>query len=76
MKCPCCGRADLVHEVRDIRFEDSGLSMVIPHVEGDYCPSCGEVLLDALNGDRYSELAAAFEERVRENRLARRAQVS
>ena len=64
MKCPGCGGAELVHDVRDIPMECSGVRKIIPEVEGDYCPSCGEVLLDRVNGDRYSAMVSDFERSV------------
>ena len=65
MKCPCCGAADLVHEKCPLHFECGGETIEIPDVEGDYCPTCREVLMDAENGNRYHDLAHAFEEKVR-----------
>lgn len=66
MKCPCCGAAELVHDIRDLAFRYRNQATVIPEVEGDYCPACGEVILDAANGDRFTLLAQAFENEVNE----------
>ena len=31
---------------------------------GDFCPACGEVILDREQGDRYSELVGLFQRQV------------
>ena len=56
MKCPCCGAAELIHDTRDIPYVYKGESTAIPDVTGDFCPACGEVVLNREHGDRYSEL--------------------
>lgn len=58
MKCPCCGGAELVRDTREI--DANGVPVVIT---GDFCPSCGECVLDRENGDRYG--AALSEARSR-----------
>lgn len=64
MKCPCCGAAELVHDTRDIVRTYKGQSRTIPAVTGDFCPSCGETVLDRVNGDRYSELVSQFHRKI------------
>ncbi|ADJ64012.1 MULTISPECIES: type II toxin-antitoxin system MqsA family antitoxin [Herbaspirillum] len=64
MKCPCCGAAELVHETRDLPYTYKGESTLIAQVKGDFCPACGEVLLDREHGDRYSELIGQFQRKV------------
>lgn len=54
MKCPNCGAAKLVHDTRDMPYTYKGESTLIPAVTGDYCPACGEVLLDAAESRRTS----------------------
>ena len=63
MKCPCCGAAELIHDTRDMPYVYKGESTTIPTVTGDFCPACGEVVLNREHGDRYSELLGAFAER-------------
>jgi HTH-type transcriptional regulator/antitoxin MqsA len=41
-----------------------GETTAIPAVVGDFCPACGEAVLDREHGDRYSELIGAFQRRV------------
>ena len=60
MKCPCCGAAELNHDTRDVPYTYKGETTTIPEVTGDFCQACGEIILDRLQGDRYSELIGAF----------------
>ncbi|WP_374475076.1 type II toxin-antitoxin system MqsA family antitoxin [Zoogloea sp.] len=64
MKCPVCGSAELVHDTRDIPHIYKGETTVIPAVTGDFCPSCGEVILDKEYGDRLSQLMGIFQRQV------------
>src|SRR6218665_1612855 len=61
MKCPCCGAAALIHDTRDMRYTYKGESTTVPTVTGDFCPACGEVVLDREHGDRYSEWVGSFQ---------------
>lgn len=56
MKCPCCGAAELTHDTRDVRHTHNGEATSIPAVIGEFCPACGEVILNREQGDRYSGL--------------------
>lgn len=64
MKCPCCGAAELIHDTRDMPYTYKGETTTMPAVTGDFCPACGEVLLDREHGDRYSELLGQFQRQV------------
>jgi HTH-type transcriptional regulator/antitoxin MqsA len=59
-----CGAAELVHGTRDMPYSYNSERTVIPAVTGDFCPACNEVLLDAQQGDRYSEMITAFNKQV------------
>jgi len=61
MKCPVCGAAELIHDTRDIPYTYKGEDTTIPAVTGDYCPACGEILLDREQGDRYMKLIEQFQ---------------
>ena len=61
MKCPCCGAAELIHDTRDMSYTYKGETTTIPAVTGDFCPACGEVVLNREHGDRYSEWVGLFE---------------
>ncbi|MBV8624343.1 MAG: type II toxin-antitoxin system MqsA family antitoxin [Herbaspirillum sp.] len=64
MQCPSCGAARLVRDTRDLPYTYKGQQTTIDAVTGDFCPACGEVLLDREHGDRYSELIGRFQRQV------------
>ncbi|MNE77615.1 Antitoxin MqsA [compost metagenome] len=64
MRCPVCGDAVLVHDTRDLPYNYKGESTVISGVEGDYCPACGESVLDAAESQRVSAAMLAFNKQV------------
>ncbi|MFY8082980.1 MAG: type II toxin-antitoxin system MqsA family antitoxin [Rubrivivax sp.] len=64
MKCPVCGAAELIHDTRDVPYVYKGEATTIPAVTGDFCPACGEVVLDREHGDRYSEAIGLFQRQV------------
>lgn len=64
MKCPSCGAAELSHDTRDLQYVYKGEETTVPEVTGEFCPACGEVVLDREQGDRYSEWVGAFQRQV------------
>jgi HTH-type transcriptional regulator/antitoxin MqsA len=64
MKCPCCGAAKLIQDTRDMSYTYKGENTTIPAVTGDFCPACGEVVLNREHGDRYSEMLGQFQRQV------------
>ncbi|MCW5220195.1 type II toxin-antitoxin system MqsA family antitoxin [Verminephrobacter aporrectodeae subsp. tuberculatae] len=64
MKCPCCSAAELIPDTRDIHYIYKGEATVIPKVTGEFCPACGEVILNREHGDRYSDLLGQFQRQV------------
>ena len=64
MKCPICAEADLVHDTRDIPYTYKGEMTTIPAVTGDFCPACGETVLDAAESARTSALMLGFNKQV------------
>ena len=54
MKCPSCGKANLVRRTRDMPYTYKGESTTILAVTGDYCPACGEAVLDLAESARTS----------------------
>jgi len=64
MQCPCCGAAELIHDTRDMSYTYKGETTSIPAVTGDFCPACGEAVLNREHGDRYSELIGLFQRQV------------
>lgn len=64
MQCPICASAELTHDTRDISYTYKGETTVIPNVTGDFCPACGESILEATEARRVSNLMAAFRKQV------------
>ena len=62
--CPVCGEAELVADCRSITATIKGQQITVPNVRADFCPACGEGILDRENGDRYgAALALARQQR-------------
>ncbi|GFN45741.1 antitoxin [Candidatus Regiella insecticola] len=64
MKCPLCGAADLIRDVRDLPHTYKGETTVIPMVEGDYCPACNDVVICAHHASRVSTAMLSFNKQV------------
>lgn len=64
MKCPSCAAAKLVHDTRDMPYTYKGESTMITAVTGDFCPACGEVVLDAAESTRTSAAMLEFNKQV------------
>jgi len=62
-KCPACGAAELVHDTRELPYTYKGETTTIPAVAGDYCPACGESVLDAAQSARVSAAMLVFNRR-------------
>ena len=60
MKCPSCGSAELVYDTRDRPLTYKGQTTIIPAVTGEFCPACGDVVLDHGQGNRVGAVAGAF----------------
>jgi len=64
MKCPSCGAAKLVRDTRDTPYTYKGEETTMPAVTGDYCPACGEAVLDMGESVRTSALMLEFNKQV------------
>ena len=64
MKCPVCGSAELVHDVRDIPYTYKGKTTFIPQVEADFCPVCGESLSAPDKSRRMMGLIGGFHKQI------------
>jgi HTH-type transcriptional regulator / antitoxin MqsA len=64
MKCPSCAMADLISDVRDVPYTYKGESTTISMVKGDFCPACGDSVLDALESRRVSAAMLEFNKQV------------
>lgn len=64
MKCPMCAAAKLVHDTRDMPYTYKGESTTISAVAGDFCPACGEAVLDNTESSRVSAAMLAFNKQI------------
>ena len=64
MKCPVCGDAELINDTRDIPYTYKGELTSLSCVTGDFCPSCGEAVLDSMESVRISALMSEFNQEV------------
>ena len=64
MKCPGCGAANLVHDTRDLPYTYKGETSILPRVTGNFCPACGESVLDAAESRRTMNLMLEFNKQV------------
>ena len=64
MKCSCCGAAELIHHTRNMPHIYKGETTTIPAVTGEFCPACGEIILNREHGDRYSKSLGQFQRQV------------
>lgn len=64
MKCPICGQADLIHDVRDIPYTYKGETTIIPAVEADFCPACSESITSSEESRRIMAAMQAFQKEV------------
>ncbi|WP_413742385.1 type II toxin-antitoxin system MqsA family antitoxin [Sodalis sp. RH15] len=70
MKCPICGSADLVHQTRDVPFIYKGHKFVIGDVTGDFCPACGESILDSTESEAFMTKTMQCRKRVNNEIIA------
>ena len=64
MKCPLCAKVELVHDTRDMPYTYKNESTTLPAVTGDFCPVCGEAVLDMNEAERTSLLMREFGKQV------------
>ena len=64
MNCPICGAAELVHDTRDIPHTYKGEVTTLHAVTADFCPACGESVLDAKESRRVSQLMREFRQQI------------
>lgn len=64
MKCPICAEAELVRDTRDMPYIYKGESTILPNVTGDFCPACGEAILDMNEAERTGALMREFSKQV------------
>lgn len=64
MKCPSCGAAELVRATRSLSHRYKGQSTRFRRVSGNWCRSCGEVVLGMAEARRVGALVDAFNREV------------
>jgi HTH-type transcriptional regulator / antitoxin MqsA len=64
MKCPSCAKAKLVRDTRDTPYTYKGESTILAAVTGEFCPACGELVLDPNESQRVSTLMIEFNKEV------------
>jgi HTH-type transcriptional regulator / antitoxin MqsA len=64
MQCPSCAMADLISDVRDLPYTYKGEPTTIPMVVGDFCPACGDSVLDMAESARVSAAMLEFNKQV------------
>lgn len=64
MKCPACGAAELAQETRDMPYVYKGEQTIIASVQGDYCSSCDEIILDDAEARRVNAAMHDFNKQV------------
>lgn len=64
MKCPVCGSAELIHDIRDLPHTYKGETTVIPSVTADFCPACDESITDKAESERVMREMQTFNRQV------------
>src|SRR5689334_12311902 len=64
MQCPICGVSKLIHDTRDIPYTYKGETTVIEDITGDFCPACGEIILEPTEARRFGKLIHNFNKQV------------
>lgn len=64
MKCPHCGAATLVPDTRDLPYTYKSETTTIPAVTADWCPACGEAVMEMNESQRVSQAMLEFNKQV------------
>lgn len=64
MKCPSCAAAEMVQDTEDLLHTYEGEFTTIQAVTGDFCSTCGEVVLNAAESARVSGAMLKFNKQV------------
>ena len=59
-----CAEAELLQDTCDLPYTYKGESTMIPAVTGEFCPACGEVVLDPKESARSSAMMLDFNKQV------------
>lgn len=75
MKCPECGKAEMLRDVREAAFTYKGRTLMVPAQPGLYCPACGEAVFNDAEADRYQAVIRPFVEAVNREAMPELARV-
>lgn len=64
MKCPSCEAAELIRDTREMPYTYKGETTSVPDVTGDFCPACGEMVLDLGESTRTAAAMLEFNKQV------------
>jgi HTH-type transcriptional regulator / antitoxin MqsA len=64
MKCPVCGAAELIQDVRDLPYTYKGETTIIAAVPGEFCPACAESVLAGAESERVMRAMRTFARQV------------
>jgi HTH-type transcriptional regulator / antitoxin MqsA len=64
VKCPVCGVAELIRDIRDQPYTYKGETTLLLAVVGDYCTACGESILDAEESRRIMDMMQEYNKQV------------
>lgn len=63
MKCFTCGKAEFIHDTREVTHVYRGQALTFMQ-EADFCPACGECLMNVEQGKAWEEKVFAFQAQV------------
>jgi HTH-type transcriptional regulator / antitoxin MqsA len=64
MKCGACGGSGVKRDTRDVEYTYKGQTTTLAAITGDYCPDCGEMMLNREQSETYAAAASAFDRSV------------
>lgn len=67
MQCGNCGYHETVHTVMDMPYKFMGRKTIIPNVEGEHCPECGETFLTPGSARLMEEYKDRFDKEITES---------
>jgi HTH-type transcriptional regulator/antitoxin MqsA len=60
MKCPACGKSEMITKVKEETLSYGGQSLTLHSMRGDFCSSCGEGVWDEESYRRFAEAQTAI----------------
>ena len=56
MNCPACGHPEMVKGIRDQEISCGDRSITVENIKGNFCPICGEGILDSESYRRLTDV--------------------